>query len=127
MRTYETTILVKSSAYKGDADGTVAAVRSLYESEGAQFSDFEKWEERKLAYPIAGEGTAVYFTGYFAVDPLAIARIDRRAELSEIVIRHLIIAREGKALERIKVQRVKQAEAAAAAAAAAAAMPEAAY
>jgi ribosomal protein S6 len=124
MRTYETTILVKAASARADYDGTVAAVRAIYESEGVKFSEFDKWEERKLAYPIGGESTALYFTGYFESDPLAIDKIERRAHLSEIIIRQLIIAREGKALERIKVQRVKQAEAAAAAAAAAALEPQ---
>jgi small subunit ribosomal protein S6 len=119
MRTYETTILVKATPARTDYDGTVAAVRALYESEGVQFSEFAKWEERKLAYPIASETHAMYFTAYFTADPLAIDRIDRRVQLNELVLRHLIIAREGPALERIKAQRIKQAEAAAAAAAAA--------
>lgn len=123
MRNYETTILVKAAPARTDYDGTVAAVRQIYEAEGAKFLEFDKWEERKLAYPIGGETTAMYFTGYLQADPLAIDRIERRAQLSEIVIRQLIIARDGNALERIKAQRVKQAEAAAAAAAAAAAEP----
>jgi len=123
MRTYETTILVKAASARADYDGTVAAVRGIYESEGAKFSEFDKWDERKLAYPIAGETTALYFTGYFEADPLAIDKIERRAHLNETIIRQLIIARDGKALERIKAQRVKQVEAAAAAAAAAALEP----
>jgi len=121
VRNYETTILVKSAAARADYDGTIAAVRAIYESEGAQFSEFQKWDERKLAYPIAGETTALYLIGYFTAPPGALEKIERRVNLSEIILRQLIIAREGPALERIKVQRVKAVEAAAAAAVAAAA------
>ena len=120
MRSYETTILVRSSAARADYDGTIAAVRGIYEIEGAKFSEFEKWDERKLAYPIAGENSALYLTGYFTAEPAAIDKIDRRVQLNDTILRHLIIAREGNALERIKDQRKKAAEAAAAAAAAAA-------
>ncbi|MBA3685328.1 MAG: 30S ribosomal protein S6 [Planctomycetes bacterium] len=116
MRQYETTILVRSAAARADYDGTVAAVRGMFESEGAQFSEFDKWEERKLAYPIAGETTALYLLGYLTADPLAIDKINRRLQLSELVLRHLTIARDGKALEAMKEQRKKAAEAAAAAA-----------
>ena len=120
MRSYETTILVRSSAARADYDGTIAAVRALYEVEGVKFLEFEKWDERKLAYPIEGETTALYLIAYFTAEPAAIDKIDRRVQLNEVVLRHLIIAREGNALERIKEQRKKAAEAAAEAAAAAA-------
>ncbi len=116
---YETTILVRAAAARADYEGTIAAVRSTYEVEGAAFSELDKWEERKLAYPIAGETTALYLFGYFTADPLAIEKIERRANLGEVILRQLIIARDGKGLERIKTQRAKQAAAALAAAAAA--------
>ncbi len=116
MRQYETTILVRSAAARADYDGTVAAVRGMFEAEGAQFLEFDKWEERKLAYPIAGETSALYLIGYLTADPLAIDKINRRLQLSEMVLRHLTIARDGKALEKIIEQRKKAAEAAAAAA-----------
>lgn len=119
MRSYETTILVRAAAARADYDGTVAAVRALYETEGAQFSELVKWEERKLAYAIKGETTALYLTGYFTAPSGAIEKIERRARLSDLVLRQLIVVRDGKALEKIKAQRQKAAEAAAAAAAAA--------
>lgn len=121
MRSYETTILVHIGPAREDRDGTIAAVRAFYEIEGVVFSEFGVWDERKLAYPIAGQSHSLYLTGYFEADPLAITKIDRRCELSDLVLRQLIVAREGKALENIKLQRAKSAEAAAEAQAAAAA------
>ena len=119
--TYETTILVRASAARTDYEGTLAAVRATYESEGVTFLEFDKWEERKLAYPIKGEASALYFHGYFNAPTSAIEKIERRALLGETVLRQLIVARPGPDLEKIKVQRVKAAAAAIAAAAAAAA------
>ena len=116
-RTYEATILVKATAARADYDGILAAVRQTYETEGAQFLELEKWEERKLAYPIAGETSAVYFNAYFTAPSNAIDKIERRAQLGGTIIRQLIVARPGKELELIKTQRAKQAAAAAAAAA----------
>lgn len=123
-KTYEATILVRSAAARADYDGTIAAVRQTYESEGASFIELEKWEERRLAYPIDGETSALYLNAYFTADPLAVEKIDRRARLGETILRQLILARPGKDLERIRAQRAKQAELAAAAAAAAAAAGE---
>jgi ribosomal protein S6 len=118
---YETTILVRATAARSDYEGILATVRATYESEGATFLELDKWEERKLAYPIANETSALYFIGYFTADTGAIEKIERRALLGGTILRQLIVARPGKALENIKSQRAKAAAAAIAAAAAAAA------
>lgn len=120
VNSYEVTILVRAAAARADFEGTLAAVRAVYEAEGAKFTELDKWDERKLAYPIDGEVSALYLNGYFTADPLAIDKIERRAQLGEVILRQLIIARPGKDMERIREQRVKQAAAAAAAAASAA-------
>lgn len=118
---YEATILMKAAAARSDYEGALAAVRQTYESEGAQFLELEKWDERKLAYPIKGETSAVYLNAYFTAPSGAIERIERRARLGEVIVRQLIISRPGRELELIKTQRAKAAEMAAAAAAAASA------
>ncbi len=118
-RTYETTILIKAADARADLDGTLAAIRGIYEAEGASFIELDKWEERPLAYPIKGETSACYFTGYFNSPPVAIEKIERRVTLGSTILRQLIVARPGKELELIKSQRAKAKELAAAAAAAA--------
>jgi len=121
MRTYEATILVKAAPARTDFDGSVAAVRQTYESEGAIFIELEKWEERSLAYPIDGETSALYLNAYFTADPAIVERIERRARLGDAILRQLIISRPGRDFEQIKDQRSKAAANAAAAAIAAAA------
>jgi small subunit ribosomal protein S6 len=120
VNSYEVTILVRAAAARADYEGTLAAVRAVYEAEGAKFTELDKWDERKLAYQIEGETSALYLNGYFSADPLAIDKIERRAQLGEVILRQLIIARPGKDMERIREQRVKQVAAALAAAASAA-------
>lgn len=110
MRTYETTVLIPTGKMREDAEGAVAAVRGLYESEGAEFIEFEKWEERKLTYPIEGERAAVYYTGYLRAEPAAIETIEEKARLSDVILRQLIIKRDGKDYDRIVDQRAKAAE-----------------
>jgi ribosomal protein S6 len=117
-KTYEATILVKAAAARADYDGTIAAVRQTYESEGAQFIELEKWEERSLAYPIDGETSALYLTAYFTAPSDAIEKIERRARLGETILRQLVIVQPGKELEIIRAQRIKTASQAAEAAAA---------
>jgi small subunit ribosomal protein S6 len=118
VNTYEVTILIRAAAARADLEGSLAAVRAVYEAEGIKFTNLEKWDERKLAYPIKGETSALYLIGFFSGDPLAIEKVERRAMLGDVILRQLIISRPGKDLERMREQRIKQAEAAAAAAAA---------
>lgn len=123
-RNYEVTIVVSAGKARADLDGTLAAVRGIFETEGAEWIELthEKLGERKLAYPIKGETVGLYLEGYFAADPASIDGIERRCELSEEVLRHIVLARDGKSYDQIRDQRAKrearQAEAAAAAAAA---------
>jgi ribosomal protein S6 len=120
MRTYEVTILVPQGPARADYEGTIAGVKAVFETEGATWIELEKWEERKLAYPVKGETAALYLNGYFRAPNEAIVKIERRAQLSDVILRQLIIARDGKAYDTIREQRAKAAEAAAAAALAAA-------
>lgn len=115
---YEATILVKAAEARADYEGVLAAVKQTYEIEGATFLELAKWEERRLAYEIKGETSALYLTAYFTAPTGSIEKIERRANLGTTILRQLILARPGKDLERIKAQRAKAAEAAAAAAAA---------
>ncbi|TVR13697.1 MAG: 30S ribosomal protein S6 [Planctomycetota bacterium] len=113
MRTYETTILVAPGPARTDYEGTVAQVRQAYEGEGAEWIELDKWEERKLAYPIAGQTSALYLIGYFKADSDVVGKIERRARLSDIIMRQLIVVRDGKAYDAIRDQRSKAAERAA--------------
>lgn len=114
MRNYEATILVSSTKARADYDAAVAAAKAVYETEGAEFTEFEKWEERKLAYPIDGETSAVYINAYFTAPSDAIEKIERRVQLGDEILRQLIVARDGSDLDRIKDQRARQEELAAA-------------
>ncbi|TVR44218.1 MAG: 30S ribosomal protein S6 [Planctomycetota bacterium] len=113
MRTYETTILVNPGSARNDYEGTIATIRAAYEGEGAEWIELDKWEERKLTYPIAGQTSALYLIGYFNGPTDIITKIERRARLTDVIMRQLIIARDGKAYEAIRVQRARSAERAA--------------
>ena len=113
MRTYETTILVAPGPARTDYEGTVAQVRQAYEGEGAEWIELDKWEERRLAYPIAGQTSALYLIGYFKGDSDVVGKIERRARLSDVIMRQLIVVRDGKSYDAIRDQRSKAAERAA--------------
>lgn len=113
MRTYETTILINPGAARADYEGTLATVRQAYEGEGAEWIELDKWEERRLAYPIAGQTSALYLVGYFKGPTDIINKVERRARLTDVIMRQLIVVRDGKSYEAIISQRARAAERAA--------------
>jgi small subunit ribosomal protein S6 len=50
-----------------------------------------KWEERRLAYEIKGNKRGVYFLVYFRAPGSALAGIERACNLSELLLRSMII------------------------------------
>jgi len=50
-----------------------------------------RWDERRLAYKLKGRKRGVYVLVYFKVDPTKIAGLERDAQLSEQVLRVLVL------------------------------------
>jgi small subunit ribosomal protein S6 len=64
--------------------------RGMVERQGGQIIVLKKWDERKLAYEMAGQKRGLYIICYFRAEGGAIAALDRDARLSEQVMRVLI-------------------------------------
>lgn len=65
------------------------------------------WDERRLAYRIRGRKRGVYVLVYFKADPSRIAAFERDAQLSENVLRVLLLRADGvtrEAMDRAFVQ-----------------------
>lgn len=107
MRTYECTILVNAARATAELEASMAHVRGLYEQEGAEWLELERWEERRLAYKIADQTSAVYLVGFFKAPSEAIDRIERRCRLDDLVLRQLIITRDGNDFTAIREQRAR--------------------
>ncbi len=60
-----------------------------------------KWDERKLAYEIEGRKRGVYVLTYFNADPARIRPLERDAQLSESILRLLVIRADSITRERM--------------------------
>ncbi|MEX0775597.1 MAG: 30S ribosomal protein S6 [Phycisphaeraceae bacterium] len=90
-RLYEGLILLSQSA-AGDLNAALEHVRGLLERHQAKIEVIRKWDERKLAYTIKGHKRGTYLLTYFYAPSNQIIAIDRDFNLSEQVLRTLIIA-----------------------------------
>ena len=100
-------MLVEPNRARSEPDEVQAELKGILERGGASIVNLEKWEERKLVYPIHNAGSrvkrAAYFLSHFEADPSAVERIERAFRLSELVLRALVIRDEdGPEIVRVK-------------------------
>jgi small subunit ribosomal protein S6 len=86
--------LVDSAHATADWDGVLSTIRTILERAEAEIVSLRKWDERKLAYDIGGKNRGTYILSYFKVQGLRITDIERDVQLSEKIMRALILNAE---------------------------------
>lgn len=98
MNNYEVMLLVDPNWYNRSADDADRTLTGLFEKHGGAVERHEKWDERKLAYPIRVEQTmhrrGIYWLCAVKLDPATVTPLRADLELSPNVIRSLILARD---------------------------------
>jgi len=97
LNTYEGMFLLNSVEAKRDWDGTAAHVQDILKKHGAEVATNYRWDERKLAYEVNRQKRGTYYLVYFRCPTEALVAIRRDCELSEIVMRQLILRWSGEA------------------------------
>jgi small subunit ribosomal protein S6 len=91
---YEGMFLVDSALAASDWQGVINTIRSILDKAGVEIVSVKKWDERKLAYGIKGKSRGTYILAYFRADGSQVAPIERAAQISEDIIRVLILCVE---------------------------------
>lgn len=94
IRLYEALILLNQRAVAEDFSGCVDHVRELFSRADAELVVLRRWDERKLAYEIKGQKRGTFLLAYFRAAARQIVNIERDCNLSEQVLRVLIIQAE---------------------------------
>lgn len=88
---YEGLFIFDPNKFARDHDALVAEVEEMIKSEGGEIVVSRLWEERRLAYPINGQRKGAYWLLYFRTDSQNITPLNRKCELHEGVLRHLVL------------------------------------
>ena len=99
---YEAMFLVDSAQAGSDWDGILATIKSILQKAEAEIVSLKKWADRKLAYKINHKTKGTYILCYFRADGKRIAEIERDVQLSERIMRVLILNAEKWAPEGVK-------------------------
>lgn len=89
--TYECLLIFDSGKYSRDNAGVAGQFPRFVQESGGEVLVSRIWEERKLAYPIRGQRKGTYWLVYFKSDPEKIGAIERECQLSETILRALIL------------------------------------
>ena len=91
VRLYEAMWIVDANTAREDYNKCLAGIREVIEKGGGSFINGDKWEERKLAYPIRKKKRGLYIITHFSAPTDAVIKIDRAAKLSDLIVRHMIL------------------------------------
>lgn len=93
MKSYEMLYILKASLSDEQKSALVEKVSSIVESNGGQDLNVEKWGVRKYAYPINYTNEGYYCLLTFKADVNAIKPISDLLNITENVVRHMIVAK----------------------------------
>jgi|GEM_PF-610838 len=93
LKTYEG-MFVFDPAVASDWDSIQTELNRLMERAGARMIVSGKWDDRRLAYEIKGRRRGIYVLTYFEADPTKIVSLERDAQLSEAILRILVVRAE---------------------------------
>ena len=90
-RTYEGLFLVDSAVATANWDDVIGALNKVFKRAQAVASSITKWDERRLCYEIKDHKRGTYILCYFDADPDSITGIERDVQLSEVILRVMIL------------------------------------
>ena len=91
-QTYECMILVANQVVRADWRNAKSMVGGFLTKHGASVKSLRRYEERRLSYPMQGNLRGTYYLAYFEIPGDSIPQLRREFELSEAILRNLILA-----------------------------------
>lgn len=98
--TYEAMFLLDAGVAT-NWDVVEGEINRLMERAGAELLCCRKWDDRRLAYEIKGRKRGFYVLVYFRADPTRIGGLERDVQLSEQILRVLVLRADTVSAEQI--------------------------
>ena len=95
-RLYECMFVLDSGKFATDPQGTENAVRDLLGRSDAEIVSSAPWQDGKLAFPIDGHKKGLHYLVYFKMDGSRVDEFTRNCQLSDLVIRHMLLSHSAK-------------------------------
>jgi len=93
-RLYEGMFLLEAGRANASWEESLNHVKNLLDRASATLVAAKKWDERKLAYEVDGHKRGVYMLAFFRADSAKIVGLERDCQLSDMILRTLILRRD---------------------------------
>jgi small subunit ribosomal protein S6 len=104
---YEAMFLFPQSA-TADLQGCVDHVSEILTRHGGEIVALRKWDERRLAYDIAGNKRGLYLLAYVHAKTTALSAIERDCNLSERLLRAMVVRADHMTREQMEALEGRQ-------------------
>jgi len=91
LRDYELTVIISPEVTDEVVNATIEDIRQFVTGRGGTISEVEQWGKRKLAYPIKHFVEGNYVLTRFELKPTSTKELEASLQISENVLRHLLI------------------------------------
>ena len=91
LRNYELVFVVRPDIPEEKLDAAVEKISSIITNKGGTVTGMERWGKRRLAYPIKHFMEGYYILGKFKCLPAASREIEANLQITEEIIRFLVI------------------------------------
>ena len=99
--TYEGMFLLEQTA-SADLGGAVSHLRDLFTRASADVIAMSKWDDRRFAYEIKKQKRGTYILAYFSCQTDKLVGLERDCNLSETVLRAMIVTADHLTEEEMK-------------------------
>jgi small subunit ribosomal protein S6 len=105
---YEALFLLNANYATGSWDAARGEVEHILHRANAEILHLRKWDERRLAFEIDGQKRGVYVLAFFKCDTSKVVGIERDVQLSENMMRVLVLRSDHLALKDIEEMQPQQ-------------------
>lgn len=106
-RIYEVMYLLDNNAVRAGWKEAKAATTALVEKHHGKVLSARRWEERKLAYTIRQRRRGTYLLSYVEIGPADVAGLRRELDLTESVLRYLILSTESVPAQELELTKLE--------------------
>lgn len=99
MRRYETIFILRPNAGEEDINRIVESTSKIIVDQNGTIIELAKWGMKKLAYLIKKESLGYYVYCDYAGTPAAVAEIERKFRIDDLVMKYLTIKTAGSITE----------------------------
>jgi len=108
VRQYEALFLLNSSYATGSWEAAKGEVEHILHRANAEILHVRKWDDRRLAYELEGQKRGTYVLVFFKAEGPKIAGIERDVQISENILRVLVLKADHLAMKDIEAMQPQQ-------------------